>query len=273
MWPRILLVLFILLIGGIFAVHVTGCSLIGLGVGAILDSEQPNTAPASMDRLGKVDPDRRIELVRIDSATIQGRFAGLRSVPPVDYRAQYDAWRASLGDSLRLPDLDARIRVVTRTGEYRTAQLRGFGHRSVVLEDAKKGVSEIPLDDLVSLAPDSGASCLAESLLARWTPASNPDRLRIQVMAGDQTFASVSPDSVAQVNLETIKHGAMVGFLVGAGVDLLVFLSYEASKNLESGCETPQNTYERWLQTHVRGAGGAGSPIRTPPSHRSRRRW
>jgi len=58
MWPRILLVLFILLIGGIFAVHVTGCSLIGLGVGAILDSEQPNTAPASMDRLGKVDPCR-----------------------------------------------------------------------------------------------------------------------------------------------------------------------------------------------------------------------
>jgi hypothetical protein len=66
------------LVAAVFFLNITGCSLVGLGIGAVVDSSRPSRFDArSLDQLTETSGNAEVVLVLIDSTKVYGRYEGL----------------------------------------------------------------------------------------------------------------------------------------------------------------------------------------------------
>jgi len=78
--PRRVLHLAIAVLGALMSVHLSGCSLIGFGVGALVDSGRPQRLrQAAPTRLYTLTEGSRLTLVLSDSTRVSGRLGRARS--------------------------------------------------------------------------------------------------------------------------------------------------------------------------------------------------
>ena len=106
---RHLLHLWIALVALLSGLDLSGCSVIGLEVGAAIDngarhyvSQEPRRAPA-------IPLGAQIILLLTDSTRVSGRLEGSRRMPDEAYAPRYSAWREALPDSERLPAFGEQI--------------------------------------------------------------------------------------------------------------------------------------------------------------------
>ena len=232
MRPRPLLLGAIAGLGAIFSIHLTGCSLAGLGVGAVVDQVRATRYDAkSTQYLYAISRHTPIELLLRDSSRVAGRFEGWSDVEDSTYAAQYESWRAAFAGAAWPPALGARIRVLTRSGERREGPFRGFGFRSVSLGMRREATREFLFGELDSLVVIGQTARSAESLSATWVSGQTPVRTRLRVGHPGHRIEQVAPDSVESVSVAAPKHGKIVGLLAGVTADALIVTALVQSFN------------------------------------------
>lgn len=81
-------------LGAVFAVHVNGCSLIGLTAGAMLDADKPRYQQLRGSEMVRVLPGSHVQLLLDDSTWVVGIYRGSARIADDEYRPVYDAWGA-----------------------------------------------------------------------------------------------------------------------------------------------------------------------------------
>src|SRR3989442_4037250 len=99
----------------VLALSLAGCSLIGLGIGALVDSHRSKPRSVEGWDLERIRKGARIRLLLRDGSTVSGRFRGVETVAE-EYAARYAAWRGAREAADTMPALGDRVTVGGHSG-------------------------------------------------------------------------------------------------------------------------------------------------------------
>ncbi len=110
------LILFLIGISFLFS----GCSIIGLGIGAAVDASKPKTVSIDPNEVNKIKNNSEITVHKKDGAHISGKFTGSSQLSPKEYVEEYKKFKKKnsiksleffpdLGDSLTIIYKDTHI--------------------------------------------------------------------------------------------------------------------------------------------------------------------
>lgn len=216
-----------LLIGcGILA---AGCSLAGLGIGAIHDSHQKtlNVPGWQIETVGK---DRDVILTLADGSTVPGKVKDFVEEPPEQYRTRYDSCRLK-EPALRLPALGPGATVKARSGAVAHGDLIGFDSGVVlVVEEGRTAPGRVAFDVVESLSDGQGVTLAHDEITRMVSAGAIPLRTTI-VFGGESGTRRVPVDQVHQVIVPAKRRGKLIGFIVGAAIDAVIIAAVAASND------------------------------------------
>lgn len=135
----------------------SGCSLIGLGVGAAIDSHAPTTKNISPWEVHSVEPGENIIAYLEDGESFAGNYQGVTPLDDIDYHNKYDDFVSQLDDTCRMPILNEQVSITLKTGNKIEQKFLGFD--KIIINTDKVDVSKFNFDN-----PDLYCYSIGESI-------------------------------------------------------------------------------------------------------------
>lgn len=204
----------------------TGCSLIGLGIGAAVDSQNKDREIPGWE-LTEVEPGAPISLLLVDGSRISGRLGGVELIPPSDYASRYAEARRALGSQTPLPALGPGARLLGVQGGSGSGQLLGFTTRGVVFHlEGRADPIHYPYEKVAELSDAEGVAIDGTALRSLVGAGRLPLSAQLILDVGGQS-QRIPLDRVTQATVRAKHkgHAKLVGFLIGAAVDVVVVVS------------------------------------------------
>lgn len=104
----------------------SGCSLIGYGVGAIYDARAPETKQIGPWAAKTVNPDEKVTIHVENDRSISGTFNGIGTGNEMEYRQKYSQFTKQFGDPCNLPVLNDIISINLKSGDVIEGRFQGF---------------------------------------------------------------------------------------------------------------------------------------------------
>ncbi len=233
----------IALLGAFFAIHVTGCSLIGLGAGAAWDATHKHVHTLPPTRFVRFYPGDKMTLTLDDGSLVDGVYRGAVRMPEDEYRARYQAWRASDPRGAEFPRIGEFVSIGEPSSLFLVGEgsFVGIAHNGVETEQRGK-IRNAPFDAKGYVFRADGRPLSLSRLRATVDAGNVPmtTAMRLETSEGDR----VTPvDRVVLVTAPGHGHGARNGFVVGLVADVVVVGTAATSFSQEplmgsSGCES-----------------------------------
>lgn len=225
----------IVLLSLVLAVQVSGCTLIGFGVGLEADRKASVRQRYRAGDLARLESGSSLEVLLEDSSRVAGRYLGATLQEASAYRARYEAWRSGSGHEAKFPEWDERVELDPGgKGEF-----RGFVIEGVLIRTGRRGVVPVVSSGMLHRASGGALDLLdvRDLVLAGDLPIAT--LLRIETDEGER---QVPADRIVQVDGTGPKNAAIRGLLVGMAFDGLVI--YIATRDHPKASSSPQ--CEEW---------------------------
>jgi hypothetical protein len=256
--PRsILALLAIAVIAGVFTIQITSCTVLGFGIGAIVDANRHTRYdPTVPTRVITVKRGTDIQIRLDDNSIASGRFDGWTLVGDSAYTARYAAWRERHTGALRPPALGDTVTLSATPAEQpernhesditgepapadpfaaREAVFGGWAPYSVMIALRGKPFVAQPFAEINTLAHVRGDPVPRDSIRA-WLAEEPPPPMRIAIKIHAHGETREFPaERVTLIAIGAPKNGKTVGALVGLGVDLTLFIAAGIEAQ-SSGC-------------------------------------
>jgi hypothetical protein len=196
----------------------SGCFVVGGGIGYLVDSGKPDYDVASRADLLVQEQGKEVLVADRDGKVHRGRYEGPRAESGEGFAVVYERWRATLPDSLRPPPLGGHV-VVNGTLE---GELVGFGAGAAYLKSGKRGVAANWAD--IEGWSDVEGTRYALPLASTQPDAALPLIASVELLVSSGTEVAISWDDIETVELKRSKHGVRNGALIGAVVDVALVI-------------------------------------------------
>jgi hypothetical protein len=209
-------------------VPLTGCSVIGLAIGAGED-DRASSEFRQLTTLDELSTGSSLTLVTTHGDTLKGELVGLKEIREYDKIYHEKVSGTPLGDVVPAPQ--AQVTVVThekatligaRQKRFR-AKVLGFDPGVVRLMPVTSRYSPVlPLSALDSLVNDGGHSIDSATLIAMIRESRVPFISEVGIVNPQDTLW-LPADEISLILHESSSNGAITGFLVGAAIDVAVY--------------------------------------------------
>ena len=213
----------------IMSLMLTGCSLIGMGVGASIDARQPKEKPLPAEGLDSLKSGTKLILVLDDSTVMRGNFMGIDRLSSLEYNQRYSDCRKKLEGGRMLPLPGEKV-IVSAESSYVVGNLVGFDQR---FEGSWKATT-IRLN-----VPGQGNEMVRKLTELEQIETSRGDTLQsddLSLLVGQGSIPSISTiaiqqqynpgylpiDRVSEIWLENKSHASETGFLIGLCIDAAI---------------------------------------------------
>lgn len=209
----------------------SGCTLIGLGVGMSSDNRKP--APRELQRWewASIKYGTTVSIRTTDGIRIKGEFLWITEAAPEIYSQRYEVARRTDSALMELPLVGDTVTIEGRFGEPITGPLVGFdlgyddGTARTAIRIAAKDSSmsrSVAIDGLAKAVSRNGP-VIEESMLVQLIAAKRLPLLSEIILLSSKGRESVPFDMIDQLSYPS-HHGALTGFLIGAGIDAALVL-------------------------------------------------
>jgi hypothetical protein len=203
---------------------VGGCTLIGLGVGAAIDSSQPDYTRIPGWDVSEIKTGKRIILNLHDGKVVAGKFQGLGKMSEVLYQSRYKIARQEI-TGVELPVISEKITVVDKNSRRLDYLFRGFEPDVLLvgtLAQKKSGLIRLNMLQEIQTSkglinPENLQNLMSENRLPFYTTI-----LVEKGSEGDRDTVSVPVNDIYQVQYQNSKNAMITGALIGAAADLVV---------------------------------------------------
>ncbi len=202
---------------------VSGCSLIGLGIGAAVDRASPdNFEEITGWEIETINPGDNILIQKINGDLFTGKFVGLDQISLDKYSAKYSKCRDLHSGKFNLPLLGDTIIAVDTSGKNWEIEFIGFDAGSLLFR--KKNLSKpgrVTLTRISKIIVD-GKYEISGSTLNTMTLGHEIPSYYSLILNGNVRRHIIPIDDIYSIEIRTSKHGARNGFMVGAAIDIIV---------------------------------------------------
>lgn len=212
------------------ALAASGCTLIGLGIGALNDSRDKKLQPAPAWRVTTVGPGTRIALDLADGRRLEGELDEIRPRKSDEYAPAYEAARLGRPRGVDLPELGRAVLLGVAAGPEQEVEWVGIDLTGIVVRRAEMRTT-VPFDGVGALR-DGGGRIVSGPVLQKLAQAREVPLLSTIVLKGVEP---VPADHVVQIEVASSKkpNGKLVGALVGFAIDAIVVAYLAANPILE----------------------------------------
>ena len=232
-------------------VLLTGCSLVGMGIGALADSgRKGGEALGGIAELRKLRPETGIVLIVRDGARIEGDYLGIGEMNRRDYDREYLAAIDTLdasglpmpADTISFEYYDApgkRVRGLFRGVDPGTLVLWNGGYSMTAITDIRANTSR-PVDVVA----------LHEFAERGWLPYVT----RTVVVGRGKDTLRVPVDEIVRFEQDSGGSAMLTGFLVGAVIDAIVIISMaHESREASDSCNKGWGSNNSGCHSHSQG--------------------
>jgi hypothetical protein len=213
----------------IMSMMLTGCSLVGLGVGAAIDARQPKEKPLPANGLDLIKPGTKLIVILDDSTEMRVGFMGIDRLSSLEYNQRYSDHLKKLEGGQTLPLPGEKITVSAVSSDV-AGNLVGFDQRfegswkvpTIRLNIPGQGNEMVrKLAEVERVGTSRGDTLKSGdlSLLVRQGKIPSMSTIAVQQQSGPEY---VPIDGVSVVWLENNSHAKETGFLVGLCIDAAI---------------------------------------------------
>lgn len=222
-----------LLIFAVATLALTGCSLIGLGVGAQIDASKPDQTTLPGWEVVTIKPGTAINVILKDGSWLSGKYSGLDRIPAEQYAAIYFQAREQKLEGILLPALGDSIDIgKSVVGLFKDSEknlegtFEGFEHDRILIKlKERTGLSDVPLSLVTKIASDRSHIISGETIKRLIREGKIPVLSAI-VVESDAGKTLVAMDNVSQIEIPVKKRVASEGFITGAIIDAAILYTY-----------------------------------------------
>jgi hypothetical protein len=220
------------------------CSVVGLGVGAIIDAKTSHQKQIGAWEMGKVKKGAEVTVFRNDSTSSSGKFDGLLPVPDSEYQEAYSRLLQGMPDSMNLPRLGENIEILHKDKKRNQSVFRGFdyqfrnfkaeqqynyGFNFQYLFDDKsisKPMKRIFLCDINSVVRSDQMKLTGENLIVLSSNGQLPLRSQVVILTGSG-LEKFPLTSIESATVPRSRNAKWIGLGMGLGLDILsIYLTY-----------------------------------------------
>jgi hypothetical protein len=111
------------------AIITSGCSMVGLGTGMVIDDSRSDEKTIEGWKCGSIKKGTRATVHLKDGEHIEGVFEGLSELPLDEYKTRYSRFRVAYARDLSLPEIGDTLRITDWKGDQGMHEFGGFGYR------------------------------------------------------------------------------------------------------------------------------------------------
>ena len=190
-----------------------GCTLVGFGVGAAVDTDRTKLRPTQAWRIATLPSGTPVVLQLADGRRVEGEIEGTRFREPAEYRPIYEAARAS---GIPLPELGP-CTLRDLVGPDHAVELLGLDPQGVVIR-AEGGQTRIPFDRLGGLRDARGVG-ISGPALKRLAERSGVPLVSMVLVRGIGEPMPIERIERVEAPLPRQHDGKLFGTLAGLLVD------------------------------------------------------
>jgi|GEM_PF-1309126 len=224
----------------------SGCSVVGLGAGALIDKSTPDTRSVSVWNLANIDSDRRVGVILKDSTRCKCDVVALAEMPQDQYEEIYSKSVVRGGLPTGLPNMHDTIEVSSKKGKSGLYEFGGFGYgprkMSRPMSPGEKlfpgsvyqflTAKSLPddkdrifyLNDLSSISVDGGPAVVGtwiEKLL-------NNGALPLKSVVACRSYSDEKVyrmENIDSIEVRNKKSAKWVGLALGLAIDIAIVVS------------------------------------------------
>jgi hypothetical protein len=205
----------------------SGCSLIGYGVGSLIDSGNKRTVASESFAPDTIEPGKLIKLRLRGGGTVDGAYLGIEPIPDEEYAKRYARARERYLPSIQLPELGDTVTLCMIGGGELHTELLGFDLYNVLVRTpGEPGLESVSPEDVDQLLVGGDASIRGETLALLLSEGALPFRSAIAMQvppttgrAGGKRLLPI--DEVLYIEWKP-GTGRTVGTIVGLTFDLAI---------------------------------------------------
>ena len=208
----------------------SGCSLIGFGIGLAADASKPHEVYVPADRAETLKTGRTILISRINKKTIIGKYLGVDLLTLTDYyKETYAEAQSQNSNEYTLPNLFEQITLVSITSTQWKSHFYGFqrfgpGNEYILIRKSEESkIIPVKLTKLTQIIDNRGnvnqVEILRELLRKRKIPT-----VSSLLVSCDDEIIRVPIDEIDMIRWHPKKQGALTGLAVGACIDVILIL-------------------------------------------------
>ncbi len=225
------------MIAGAIGLHVvilglSGCSLIGLGVGAIADAKSDGFEKKQPAEMRNEEPGQRVIAVRTRGDSTAGTFREMAPRFPQEYAQAFAPFEHTLCDGRFPPALGDTIKIVTKEGEItsvRRGAFCGFDPDYLYAGSIDNaGIIRIPLTDIETIIDTGRHVVRGDTVYTLLKQHRIPSVSAISIVAGTD-IVRIPLDSITVVLVPRGMNGAVEGLLIGAALDVFAVAAVAAA--------------------------------------------
>ena len=211
----------------------SSCSIIGLAVGAKMQSDSNKRVNLEAKDITRIDKGEKVEIKTKTHDSVYGKYIGLKRKKQEHYESEYRQFYYS--DQYGFPDINDSILVYDRNGFLQKDVFKGFDFNWLYVS-AGEGGSLYPLKyDIIHYMRDRSGKTISPQLIENHIKSGIlPLYSRILVETPERDEL-VDFYDIASVGItEKKENAALYGFAIGLAVDaLVVFILFESNPPLE----------------------------------------
>ena len=241
---RVLMSLALCAMVGALAVHISSCTAIGFGIGALVDARSATRLRAAeVHQIVRVERGTVVRLLLSDSTVVRGRYVGPVERDGAGYTRRYEAWRAGLADS-SAPALGARIVIERTRGRVREGTFEGFDQAGVRIRTRNPNLPpSVPWAEIARVHSAAG-TVPGDRLRLAFVQDRLPLAIQMGVRESSGGIRTFDLADIVGLEVARAKHGRMIGTAIGFAADAAVVVAVASATSSSSECGSfdPQYT-------------------------------
>lgn len=225
---------FIIILATVVMAQVIGCSLIGFGIGALIDSTSEHKADIPGWKLLTVKPGTPMEIVLSDGQRVVGTYAGTHKFTDEEYAEFYEQALTKQPEEETLPPLGDTITVIHEpeglTEREFEGELRGFDFSAMMIRSRERASdTRLGLEGIRKIADSRGRVFDGEFVRKLVSDGKIPFRWGIAVVTSEEKTL-VPLHEAKQIVVQGKGNAKWIGLAVGGVVDLVIVIALAASE-------------------------------------------
>lgn len=222
---KILIILFLFSISCLM----NSCSLIGFGIGSVVDKKKPISTKINFDHIDKLLLETKVEVIKSNGDTVSGRYNGIIPIYSRDFYLNYDSIKQNLSDQVKLPNLNDTLLIFYNNNKtiWNTGLFMGFESETLWCKYTYgNNYFSIGLDSIISIAINNEYNIDSVQIKSYIVKHKFPNFIYLKIGTKEKITENIALLRIRRIQTFDSRNAKFIGLGVGLAMDAIIAVAF-----------------------------------------------